>query len=342
MPPKKSKSKAAAPGAQPDHLAAKYTAELEDLATQAQNESSGQLTPYLKTIAVLTLLGIYSHVSQLTLSPVYGSIPASVYHAQVLMAGCFVGWAGNLAFRHILPLKTPQLLALVAAYVPALQFVLFPLSGRLGARLGPVVTEGLTLFPIAVLSASYVADQLEDVQLTRLPAFVADAAPGLGSWTVFKLAEALAGRVLGKHVGKMLVLTRVAMETLLGVAYTALAPSRLVALAMVPGLLHTAVLNPHVMTPSATTALNGTLAAEGWVLLERRESVTGYLSVVESLERGFRVMRCDHSLLGGQWTVLQGKKVAEPIYGVFAMLEAVRLVESREKVPDKDANALIV
>ena len=121
-----------------------------------------------------------------------------------------------------------------------------------------------------------------------------------------------------------------------------LAPSRLVALAVVPGLLHTAVLNTHVMTPGATAALNGTLAAEGWVLLDRKESVTGYLSVVESLERGFRVMRCDHSLLGGQWTVLQGKKVSEPIYGVFAMLEAVRLVESRDKVADKDATALLM
>src|SRR5690606_24401054 len=126
-----------------------------------------------------------------------------------------------------------------------------------------------------------------------------------GSWAVLKSAEALSGRVLGQHVGKVLVLTRVAMEAILGVVYAALAPSRIVALAVLPGLLHTALLNPHVMTPRAAAADNATLAEDGWVLLDRKESVTGYVSVVESLERGFRVMRCDHSLLGGQWTVLQ-------------------------------------
>lgn len=350
MPPKKSKPRA--PGA-PRGLAERHTAELkDDIATQEAHQSDGpsstagqQLAACLRAAAILALLGIYSNVSQLTLSPVYGSIPASVHHAHVLIAGCFVGWAANLALRHApLPLTTAQLLAVVAAYVPALQFVLFPLSGRLGASLGPLVTEGLTLFPLAMLSAACVADQLEGVRVSpRLPSFVADAAPGIGSWALFKFAEGLAGRFLGRHVGEVLALTRVAMETLLGVAYAVLAPSRLVvALAVVPGLLHTAVLNTHVMTPGATVALNSTLGAEGWLLLDRKESLTGYLSVVESLEKGFRVMRCDHSLLGGQWTMLQGKKVAEPIYGVFAMLEAVRLVESREKVADKDATALLV
>lgn len=346
MPSKKSKAKPAAGTNTDRDLTEQYTAELKDLATQAQVDDSiaGDLTAYLKALAVLVLLGIYSNVSQLNLSPVYGSIPASIYHVHVLVAGCFAGWAGNLALRHALPraMSTPRLLAVVAAYVPVLQAALFPLSERLGASAGPAVTEALTLGPVAVLSAAWVADLLGDARVPRLPSFLADAAPGLGSWAVLKSAEALSGRVLGQHVGKVLVLTRVAMEAILGVVYAALAPSRIVALAVLPGLLHTALLNPHVMTPGAAAAVNGTLAADRWVLLDRKESVTGYVSVVESLERGFRVMRCDHSLLGGQWTVLQGKQVAEPIYGVFAMLEAVRLVESREKVADKDANALVM
>jgi hypothetical protein len=66
------------------------------------------------------------------------------------------------------------------------------------------------------------------------------------------------------------------------------------------------------------------------------------VSVVVSVERGFRVMRCDHSLLGGEWVVIQGKKAAEPIYGVFVMLEAVRLVENMVPVADADAKALVM
>ncbi len=79
--------------------------------------------------------------------------------------------------------------------------------------------------------------------------------------------------------------------------------------------------------------------------MDRQESLTGYISVVESVDQGFRVMRCDHSLLGGEWVKFigtgqfKGNQVAEPIYGVFAMLEAVRLVEVPKPVPDNKADA---
>jgi spermidine synthase len=42
-------------------------------------------------------------------------------------------------------------------------------------------------------------------------------------------------------------------------------------------------------------------------------------------------MRCDHSLLGGDWTTPPPKgrkpRVKEPIFAIFTMLEAIRLVE---------------
>lgn len=339
MAPKKTASKATgAPGS-----TEQYTAELKDLAEQAQKDGSaaGQLAQYFRTFAILALLGIFSNASEMTLSPVYGGIPSSIYHPKVLMAGCFVGWAGNLAMRQMLPMGTTKLLPVVALGIPAVQFFLFPLSEKLGAKFGPIVTEGLTLFPLAVLSAASVADGLEKVQLTKFPNFIADAAPGLGSWGMFKLAEKVAGNYLRAHVGKVFVLTRMGLELALGAVYAVLAPSKYLAL-VIPALLHTAVWNTHVMTPSATSALNTTMQADHWMLLDRKESLTGYVSVVESLERGFRVMRCDHSLLGGQWTMFQGKKVAEPIYAVFTMLEAIRLVEKPKKLADKDANALVV
>ena len=84
------------------------------------------------------------------------------------------------------------------------------------------------------------------------------------------------------------------------------------------------------------------MVKSGWTLIDRQESVTGYISIIESAQKGFRVMRCDHSLLGGEWLASRKRRLADPIYGVFAMLEAVRLVEVPAKVPDKEANALVM
>lgn len=346
MPPKKATKAAKAPVAQPQdqELTEQYTAELKSLASQAQHDSTDSSSPsYIRVVFILTLLGIASDASLMTLSPVYGGIPSAVHHARVVMVGCFLGWAGNLVLRHVLPsgLRTEHLLPVVMAYVPMAQFFLFGHSEKLGAVMGPIVTEAVTLGPLALLSAAVVADELEGVKFEMLPAFVADAAPGLGSWGVFKLMEMEMGRVLKKHVGEMFVFTRMGVQFFLTATYGAVAPSKWLALA-IPALVHTSVWNTHVMTPSATSVLNNTLLAEKWSLLERKESITGYMSVIESLERGFRVMRCDHSLLGGQWTILQGKRVQEPIYGVFAMLEAVRLVETGEKIEDAAAEALIM
>ena len=92
--------------------------------------------------------------------------------------------------------------------------------------------------------------------------------------------------------------------------------------------------------PSQTAALNETLHSQGWSMVDRWESVTGYVSVLDNHNDGYRVMRCDHSLLGGEWTKFGKVVVGEPIYSVFAQLEAVRLIEVPEKVADKDAKAL--
>lgn len=326
-------------------------AELDSLAAQARHDSrlATILAPYLWSAAALAVLGVASVAARLALSPVYGGIPSSVHHAHLVMAGCFVGWAGNVALRRALGplgLTSAQLLPAAAAYVPLVQFVTAPLGEALGPRAGAALTGALTLVPVTALTAASVADRLDgaaDAAATvpLVPRFLADAAPGLGSWAAFRAAEALAARVLDRHVGEALALTRVGLEVLVAAAYGLLAPSRWLVLAA-PALLHTALLNTHVMTPGATAALNATLGGQGWVLLDRRESVTGYVSVLESVERGFRVMRCDHSLLGGQWTVVKGEKVSEPIYGVFAMLEAVRLVEGTAQVADADASALVV
>ncbi|KAF4976675.1 hypothetical protein FZEAL_6689 [Fusarium zealandicum] len=343
---KKKISSNQATGAPEGFTPQRFEMELEKLAAKARQNTwtkraTGQASIYLQTALVLSLLGIASSASQLNLSPIYGSIPSAVTHAPVIMAGCFTGWASNVFLNSALPLSTSQILPLVALHVPAIQFLLGGFSERLGSWWGPLVTEVLTLFPLAVLSAASVADYLENAELGKLPQFLADAAPGIGSWGFFRLAERLANDRLPSLVGTAFVFTRVGLELVLAAIYAVFAPSKFLVLA-IPALLHTAVLNTHVMTPMATASLNTSLSAQNWTLLERKESLTGYVSILENLEKGFRVMRCDHSLLGGEWVQIQGKKVSEPIYGVFVMLEAVRLVEREAPLSDSEASALVV
>lgn len=307
----------------------------------SQPSGRSQAAPLIKAVVLISLLGVFSNVSELALSPVFGGIPSAVWHPYVLMVGCFIGWASNLALRRSVPLRAATLLPVVALSVPTVQFFLYDFSEQLGCQWGPAVTEILTLLPLAALSSACVADYLEGLELSSLPNFIGEAAPGMLSWGLLKLVEHVTSYHIAANIGRGFLYTRVGMELLLGASYALVAPSKLLLLAA-PALLHTALLNTHVMTPQAALALNGTMQAQGWMLLDRRESLTGYVSVVESVERGFRVMRCDHSLLGGEWVVIQGKKAAEPIYGVFVMLEAVRLVENKVPVADADAKALVM
>jgi hypothetical protein len=286
-----------------------------------------------------------ANVSQLNLSPVFGSIPSSVYHDKVVVTALFLGWSLNLYFKRLLPIKPALLLPIIAVYTPVVQFYLFNYSGLLGGRLGPLLIEGLTLFPLLFISIACVGTLLEDLELrsggTRL-AWLSDALPGITSFLFFKRVEYVSINVISQTIGSTVLHTRLGLEACLSVLYALVAPSKLLFLTL-PGLLHTAFLNTHVPLPYQTSLLNSTMNADGWNLLERKESLTGYMSVLESNERGFRVMRCDHSLLGGEWLPSITKSPQkEPIYGIFVMLEALRLIEVPEPVADKDAKALVM
>ncbi|KAG6034578.1 hypothetical protein E4U41_006484, partial [Claviceps citrina] len=324
----------------------RFEKELKDLADGAKGDTFSnrlleQVGLYGRVLVLLSFLGIYSHVSQLNLSPVYGSIPASTWHSKLLMGGCFLGWAGNVFLRNSLPIPTVKALPIVAICIPSVQYVLGAYSQALGPQWGPVVTEVLTLLPLAVLTAASAADCWQSVLLSSLPNFVADAGPGIGSWALFKFVENKAGSLLPLVMGKLVILTRVGLEILLAFGYMAFAPSKYLVYAAFP-FLHTFLLNTHLQSPAATQNLMSSLMTDGWLLIERRESVTGYISVVQSMQQGFRAMRCDHSLLGGEWINHRGGPVSEPIYGVFAMLEAVRLAEAVPAVADEDAKALVI
>lgn len=324
-----------------------FEKELKNLAAKAQEETwskwaAEQFGSLLQAAALLILAAVYSNVSQLVLSPVYGSIPASVHHSKGVMASCFIGWSTNLLLKRNLPIKPAKLIPLIAAYIPFVQFFLFKVSGTFGATYGPVVIEALTFYPLLVLSVGCTATALENVEI-RLPwKWMSDAAPGVGSFAFYKTGEFLFRKFIQSVVGSSIVYTRLGLQILLAGLYSVFAPSKLLLFAL-PALLHTALFNTHLQLPHTTSALNSTLASEGWTLLDRRESITGYLSVIESPFQKFRVLRCDHSLLGGQWISPPVKaKVEEPIYAVFVLLEAVRLIEYAVMVPDWEASALVM
>jgi hypothetical protein len=324
-----------------------FQKELQALASKAQEETwtkwaREQAWVLIQSGTLLTLAAMYSNVSQLTLSPVYGGIPSSIWHSKGVMTACFLGWSSNLFLKRRLPVKPAQLLPLIAAYIPMAQFFLFKISGFLGAVYGPLITESLTYLPLLMLSVSCTATILDDLEMNpgRFQ-WAVDAAPGIFSYAFFKTIEFISNNKIQSTIGSSFIQTRLGLQILLAGLYSIFAPSKLLLLT-IPAILHTALFNVHVPYSHTTSILNGTLAKNGWSLLERHESLTGYISIIESAEKGLRVMRCDHSLLGGEWLATTSHRLAEPIYGIFVMLEAVRLIEVPSKVLDKEASALVM
>ncbi|KAG9229983.1 S-adenosyl-L-methionine-dependent methyltransferase [Amylocarpus encephaloides] len=324
-----------------------FEKELQALASKAKEETTskwalqqGQIL--LNSATLLSLAAVYSNVSLLALSPIYGGIPSAVYHAKGVMTACFLGWSFNLFLRRRLPVKPILLLPVLAAWIPVMQFFLGKASGKLGnAAAGAIVMESLSLLPLVFLSVGCTATVLDELEMSpgRLQ-WLADATPGIASFAFFKGVEFVSMGYIGRTLGSTILHTRIGLSLLLTACYSLLSPSKLLLYAL-PALLHTVVFNTHLPTPYGTARLNSSLMAMegGWRLIDRQESLTGYISVVESQKQGFRVMRCDHSLLGGEWMARENG-IQEPIYGVFVMLEAVRLIES--EVPKGGEKALVI
>lgn len=238
-------------------------------------------------------------------------------------------------------MKPILLLPVLAAWIPVMQFFLFKVSGFLGGRFGPVIIEGMSFLPLLLLSVSCTATVLDDLEMNpgRLQ-WLVDATPGIASYAFFKTVEYFSGNWINSTIGATIVQTRIGLSLLLTGIYSLFAPSKLLLYA-IPAVLHTLFLNTHLPTPYVTSVLNTAMQKTGWTLLDRQESLTGYISIIESAENRFRVMRCDHSLLGGEW-LARSEGIKEPIYGVFVMLEAVRLVKVEQTAPDRQKSALVM
>lgn len=247
---------------------------------------------------------------------------------------------GNTSVKNYFRRDIRQFIPVLAYYVPMIQWLLFPYSAKLGPDYGPLLTEVVTYYPILFMACVATSFVLEDLNLSS---------PGIAptlSYTGFFIAESISSTVLPLIIGTNDFFTRSGLQLLIASLYAGLSKAPYL-LAVIPAMLHTMYANPHYYSSAGFKVLNKTLNASNFTILERMDSLTGYISVLESHENEYRVLRCDHSLLGGDWLVnesraKQGQTGRESIYSVFTMLESVRLVEGISAKPDAEKNALFI
>ena len=151
--------------------------------------------------------------------------------------------------------------------------------------------------------------------------------------------------------GTHAVFSRFGLQTITALMYASFAATlqhfKVFFAAILP-LFHIIFVCPHLQLPYNTNILNGTIQAQGFSLVARQESLTGYISVLDNGDQEYRVMRCDHSLLGGEYLRKpKGSRYNEPVYTIFLTLEAVRLLqtkapESQSPVTSEVTHALVM
>ncbi|KIX93682.1 uncharacterized protein Z520_10588 [Fonsecaea multimorphosa CBS 102226] len=290
-----------------------------------------------RALQLVLLAAVSAPISQLNLSPVYGDIPAALYHQYGLAASFMLAFA----LRGYLPVWVSRAITPFCFWIPSIQFFLFRSSSTLGNPLGPLVTELLTCYPLVLLSTYFAIQYFDETfSSSHSDSSLGEAAPSMGLFMLFSVLHRACRGVVSSLLGHGFLTSRIGMQLVVASLYGMVLQNSILWPSL-PAVAFTMVANPHCTLSRTTEVLNNTLALYNYTLLERKESITGYISVLEDNQRGFRVMRCDHSLLGGEWKMPPPKrvqrKVAEPIYSIFVMLEAVRLVEGASPSPYKTA-----
>ena len=289
-----------------------------------------------KAAQLITLAAFYSPISQLTLSPVYGTAQASLYHRWGALATALAAFLCVSFLQPYIPKRIATVIPCFAFWIPILQFILFKCSSLLPMPYGPLITEILTYYPLLFLSVYAAGLFFSKVDLSGFNQTIAEQVPSASAYLLFTGVSRIVRDLLPIYMGSNIIFSRVGLQIVVAGFYGLALPAATLWPAL-PALGFTMLANVHNPLQRTTDVLNNTLALYNYTLLERRESVTGYISVLENTNDQFRVMRCDHSLLGGEWTMLPPKgrvpRVKEPIFAIFAMLEAVRLVEPAPGIP---------
>lgn len=298
----------------------------------------------VKAMVLPALAAAYSRVSLLALAPVYGSTPSRVWHDVICHTAILAG-----PFFHKSLGDIENNLPGLALSIPILQSFLFQQSSFFSNPAGPVLTELITIFPLLLFSISSYLRRVDRLDIGQAYPLLTQSFFAVNGAVMFKVADIAFQFMLPAYIGSSALMTTLGIQVTIASLYAFITPSFLSWSLFIPPaayLFITADLNvPFV---SAANRINSTLHGVGYSLVDRQESLTGYVSVLDNVDLGYRAMRCDHSLLGGEWIRRPSNynpRVSDPIYAVFTMLEAVRLVESVPELPrkeDQDSNALVM
>lgn len=345
------------------------------------NSSNGDIvSQVVRLVALVAVLSFVSYVSQIILNPIYGSTGTSLHHSNVIFT---ISTATSL-FTHLgflgldfLPPRNSKILGIILIASPLVLPVLFGYSGEWGPVWGPVLSQGVMTWPAVFIVShdisKFVLRKVVGVYEVRhslaLPAFLA-LSTSIGLTILLHVSQRwiyhpLVHPYIGILWSRFTSLLYLGLATLLidnyptgirssgarqqwynlAITYATFLPFVLIAL------------NRGHVQPTVSPTLLARLPSE-YTYLARKESITGMISVVENSKAGYRVLKCDHSLLGGIWygmkynelaaqgvkPELLGKKSlsgAESVYTAFLVQEAVRLVV-RPAVETKDDKALIM
>lgn len=284
-----------------------------------------------RAFVYIVAAALASFVSQISLAPVYGGIPSSLHHNSICATIFFATWVSKDWVR---ARSLSSLVPVLMFFIPGILNHIFRYSDRFGPIYGPIITEAITFYPVLFVNVLRAARILSfgNIMFNVIPAGI--------SYGIFTVAQSTIPAVLHNYIGSSWFMTRCGLMNMLGIVYALLSPSMLL-LATIPSLIHSGFINTMCVT---TPALNATLAHSNYSLIARHESNTGYVAVLDNFAEGYRVLRCDHSLLGGEWQrppkglehQITGR-FREPIYSVFILLEAVRLAVPAPKNPQTRA-----
>ncbi|EMF10498.1 uncharacterized protein SEPMUDRAFT_69676 [Sphaerulina musiva SO2202] len=299
-------------------------------------------------VALLSLAAAASPISQMTLAPVYGSIPSAQNHATMCSVSLLFGFTVRAIGGSWQRLRVLESLTVWAFSLPLLQTLLSPFSGSLGPVAGPLVNGFLSCHAILLPTGFVIADFIARYkQTTSLAARVGSTAAYtmIGVVLAFAMYPVLEEKWTGivqwlpELFKEKFEINPVHLQLALGASYSLLAPSwsvsvffsehsHMYVMLALPSLVHTTYFNTHM----SVEKVDASLGKFNWTLLDRQWSNTGHISVLENKQAHYRVLRADHSLLGGEWLLTperaskEGWKVNEPIYAVFEILESVRLL----------------
>ncbi|KAG8525748.1 uncharacterized protein KY384_000508 [Bacidia gigantensis] len=321
--------------------------------TTARNRITSSV---IRTSYGLVLSALSKEATIHCVSPVYGSaVEINTLPWQLIILPLILIWLVrpsslqglySNAFANVI-----SVLGCAVSTVAAFTLRLGPLGPTDGAIVTTFIPQLMLVLSTFRLAALGLLGEGKDMRLTRRESWPLFLYVVLSYILYSVTLEPLIRAILYKYFLTALnYVGRYGLQAILACLFTNLACSKLALLFNIP-LLLMAISNPHIpLLRSNTDILNNNIAKTGYRIVDRQESVTGYLAVIDNLKDQFRVLRCDHSLLGGEWTKYPpgiDPKLKEPIYSIFVTLEAVRLVQTERTLEApikaaKDQQALII